>query len=143
MSYTIRLRINQTGADWFGIVEKTAQVDGFWTEVNGENILTMNGSGTSGTLRFKNAADDYVLVALGVHNYRRWCDILTDITHKDTGVQINPTYYQDASVPGSRSPMLWKQLDKIEKTDSKGKKFAVNYIKADGNELIATITIST
>ena len=146
MSYTIHLRINQTGTDWFGIVEKTVwhyANGGVWTEVNGENVLTMNGSGTSGTLRFKDAAGDYVLIAMGVHNYKRWCDIVTDLASSNTGVEVHPTYYQDASVAGSRSGMLWKQLDKIEKTDSKGKKFAVDFFKADGNDLYATITIST
>lgn len=141
MSYTIHLRINQTTTDWFGIVEKTVNL-GTWTEVNGEHILNLVNSGVSGTLRFESVSSDYVLVALGIHNYKRWCDIVTDLKSTDTALAIHPQYYLDASAPGSRSDMLWKQLPSIEKTDSKGRKFAVNYFEDEGAKLWVTVTIS-
>ena len=146
MSYTIHLRINQTGTDFFGIVEQTVWQyanGGTWTCVNGETVLTMGGSGTSGTLRFKSTSGDMVLVAMGVHNYKRWCDIVTDLQPKDTGMAIHPTYYQDSGVAGNRNDMLWKQLPKIQKTDSKGKSFSVNFFKEDGNNLWAEIDLAS
>ena len=146
MSYTIHLRVNQTGTDFFGMVEQTVWYyanGGTWTYNNGEMVLTMGGSGTSGTLRFKNASGSLVLVALGVHNYKRWCDIVTDLAPKDTGVAIQPTYYKDGGGDGSRNDMLWKQLSKIEKTDAKGNSFSVNFFKEDGKELWCEINLAS
>ena len=117
-------------------MEKTS--GGNWSEVDGEQILTMGGSGTSGTLRFKNPQGDYFLVALGVHNYKRWCDIVVDITPSNTGTEIHPTYYSN----GARGEMLWKQLASLEKTTSKGVRFKVEYYKEEGHTFWATITIS-
>ncbi|KAG0579151.1 hypothetical protein M758_4G077000 [Ceratodon purpureus] len=143
MSYAIHVRVIQTNpSNWFNIVEKTNwhyANGGTWADCDGDHTLTMGGSGTSGMLRFKNAAGDYLLVALGIHNYKRWCDIVTDAKSSDTGVVINPTYYADGS--GSRGEMLWKQLANLEKTTSKGVKVKVDYYKEDGNTLYATITI--
>lgn len=142
MSYTIHVRINQTGVDWFVLVERLVFTNGgTWSEANGEHALKMNGSGTSGTLCLKNAEGEGVLFALGVHNYKRWCDIVTDLAPRDSAAQIHPAYYQDGSIPGSRTGMLWKQLDRIEKTDAKQRKFAINFWKEDDHSLWATIDI--
>ena len=145
MAYTMHLRINQTGTDFFGVVEQTVFYgnSGTWTNNNGELVLTMGGSGISGTLRFQSASGDIVLFALGVHNYKRWCDIVTDLQPKDTGMYIHPTYYQDSGVEGSRNAMLWKQLSKIEKTDAKGNSFSVNFFKEDGNNLWCEINLAS
>lgn len=146
MSYTIHLRINQKGTDFFGMVEQTVWNfgnGGTWAYNNGEMVLTMGGSGTSGTLRFKSASGVIVLVALGVHNYKRWCDIVTDLEPKDTCMAVHPTYYQDSGVNGSRSDMLWKQLPQIQKTDSKGNSFSINFFKEDGNALWAEIDLTS
>ncbi|OBZ78202.1 hypothetical protein A0H81_02578 [Grifola frondosa] len=98
MSYIIHARFRCQCNDSVSIVEKTVwhyANGGTWSEVDGQQVLTMGGSGTSGTLRFKSESGDYFLVALGVHNYKRWCDIVTDLTSSNTGVEIHPTYYQD------------------------------------------------
>ena len=146
MSYTIVCQVYQTNPNaFFRIVEKTVWQyanGGTWSEVNGTQVLTMGGSGTCGSLRFVADTGENFIVTLGVHNYKRWCDIVTDLKSGNTGVEIQPTYYQDGSVSGNRNEMLWKQLAQIEKTDSKGHKFAVNFFKEDGNTLYATITIS-
>jgi hypothetical protein len=144
MSYAIHVRVIQTDPSyWFSVVEKTNwhyANGGTWSECNGEHTLTMGGSGTSGTLRFKNPQGDYFLVALGIHNYKRWCDIVPDATPSTTGVVVNPTYYSDGT--GSRGEMLWKQLAHLEKTTAKGVKVTVDYYKEDGNTLYSTITIA-
>ncbi|KAG6554014.1 hypothetical protein Mapa_004931 [Marchantia paleacea] len=140
MSYTIRVRVIQTKPSaWYSIVEKTNWLyGGTWSEVDGEQFLNMDASGTSGMLRFRNPAGEFFLVALGVHNYKRWCDIVVDQKSTNTSVEILPTYYDN----GSRNEMLWKQLASLEKKTSKGEHIKVDYYKEDGNTLYATITIT-
>ena len=141
MSYTIHLLIKNEG--WFRNVERTVWYyanGGTWSDQEGIMVLRMGGSGTSGTLRFKDSSTGNIfLVALGVHNYKRWCDIVPDLKDKDTGMQIHPTYYDDKS---PRNGMLWKQLDHIEKTDATGLKIAIVFEVKEGNELYATLTLS-
>jgi hypothetical protein len=142
MSYTIHVRVIQTKpTNWFSIVEKTCWHYGngaYWSEVDGDHILQMGASGTSGMLRFRGPSGGYFLVALGVHNYKRWCDIVPDHQASNTGVQIHPTYYDDKD---GRNQMLWKQLAHLERTSTTGIKLTVDYYKEDGNTLYATITI--
>jgi hypothetical protein len=146
MSYSISVRVieHSDPQHWFRIVEKTNwhyANGGTWAECNGVHTLTMGGSGTSGMLRFMNNAGEYFLVALGVHNYKRWCDIVTDAKCSDTGVLVHPTYYENGS-PG-RGEMLWKQLPRLEKTSAKGTKVTVTFTQGEGNCLQVTITITT
>ena len=142
MSYTIHVRVIQTKpSNWFSIVEKTCwhYANGaYWSEVDGDHILTMGGSGTSGMLRFRGPSGGFFLVALGVHNYKRWCDIVPDQQASNTGVEIHPTYYDDKN---QNNQMLWKQLAHLERTSTTGIKLTVDYYKEDGNNLYATITI--
>lgn len=139
--YFIHVRVVQTDpADWYRIVEKTVFSNGTWGEAGGEQTLTMGGSGTSGVLRFTNPDGDNFLVALGVHNYKRWCDIVPDATTSMTGVQVHPSYY--SSGDGNRNGMLWKQLANLESTTAKTTKVKVDYYKEDGNTLYATITVA-
>nr|AUX13431.1 fruit body lectin [Dumortiera hirsuta] len=143
MSYTIRVRVIQKDpAKWFSIGEKTVwhyANGGTWTKCDGELTLTMGGSGTSGTLRFKNPQGEYFLVALGVHNYKHWCDILPNLSSSNTGVEIHPKYYVDGS---SENAALWKQAGELEKKSSNGTTIAVKYYKEDGKTFYATITIN-
>jgi len=143
-SYTIHVRVIQTKPkSWFNIVEKTVWKyanGGTWCECEGEQILTMGGSGTSGTLRFMNPHGEYFLVALGVHNYKRWCDIVPDLSPSNTGVEIHPTYYSEGS--GNRNDVLAKQLAHLEKTTRKNTKVTVDYYEENGNDMRATITIA-
>lgn len=146
MSYTTHVRVIQSKPSaWYSIVEKTVWKfanGGTWSEADGEQTLSMGGSGTSGTLRFMNPDGDYFLVALGVHNYKRWCDIVVDINSSNTGVEIHPTYYTEES-SGPRGQMLWKQLASLEKASSKGGvQVKVEYYKEEANTYWATITIS-
>jgi hypothetical protein len=140
--YVIRVNIIQTRCSpLYSIVEKTNFHEGTWSEDGNEQILTMAGSGVSGMLRFKSSqGDSFFLVALGVHNYKRWCDIVVDATPTgNTCVDIHPQYY-NADSP--RYQMLWKQLAHLEKSTSTGVKIAVNYHKDDDNLLGATIIIN-
>ena len=96
MSYKITVRVYQTNPNnFFRLVEQTVWKyanGGTWGESNGEYVLTMGGSGTSGTLRFVGDDGEKFIVALGVHNYKRWGDIVTNLADDQTGVVINPQY---------------------------------------------------
>ncbi|KAJ7726308.1 fungal fruit body lectin [Mycena maculata] len=101
MSYKITLRIYQTNPNaYFCIVEKTvwnhgANHDngGTWSDSDGEQVLTIGSSGTSGILRFLSDTGEYFLIAVGVHNCKRWCDIVSNITPDMTGAKVHPEYY--------------------------------------------------
>jgi len=97
MAYRINLRVYQANTEtFFQIVEKTVwnyANGGTWAEANGEQVLTMGGSGTSGTLRFVSTTGSSFLLALGVHNYKRWVDIQPDPTKDQTATVMHPSYY--------------------------------------------------
>jgi hypothetical protein len=139
--YVIRVNIVQTSSFLCSIVEKSNFHEGTWSEYGNEQILTIASSGRSGMLRFKSSqGESFFLVALGIHNNKRWCDIVVDATPTgNTCVDIHPQYY---NVDYPRSGMLWEQLAHLEKSTSTGIKIAVNYHKDDGKLLGATITIN-
>jgi hypothetical protein len=141
MSYKITLRVYQTNTNaFFKVVEQTVwnyANGGTWTEFDGQKVLTMGGSGTSGTIRFTADTGENFIVALGVHNYKRWCDIVTNLTNDQTGVIINPQYYNG----GPRAYMREKQLATYSVSNSKGRKFTITYTVTDGNDLKANIII--
>nr|ABK96894.1 lectin 3a [Marchantia polymorpha] len=146
MTYSIHVRVIQSKPTaWYSIVEKTAwhfALGATWREVDGEQILTMGDSGTSGLLRFENPQGDFFIVAVGVHVYKRWCDVVPDLKSTETGTAIHPTYYPVGNVLGFRYEIVQKQLATMEKKNSKGESIKVNYYKEDGNNLYATITIT-
>ncbi|KIJ57105.1 hypothetical protein M422DRAFT_238675 [Sphaerobolus stellatus SS14] len=75
MSYTITIRVYQTNPNaFFHNVEKTVWKyanGGTWGESNGEYVLTMGGSGTSGSVRFVSDTGENFVATFGVHNYKR------------------------------------------------------------------------
>ncbi|PPQ83808.1 hypothetical protein CVT25_001024 [Psilocybe cyanescens] len=142
MSYKITIRVFQNNTNaFFHPVEQTVwnyANGGTWTETNEQRTLTMGGSGTSGTIRFVADNGENFIVALGVHNYKRWCDIVTNLTGEQTGTVINPEYYNG----GKRAYQREKQLATYSVSNSEGRKFTVTYTNSDGHELAANIVIS-
>ncbi|KAF8422317.1 lectin [Boletus edulis BED1] len=141
MSYSITLRVYQRNParGFFSIVEKTVfhyANGGAWSEANGTQILTMGGSGTSGVLRFK-SDKELITVAVGVHNYKRWCDVVTGLKPEETALVINPQYYNN----GPRAYMREKQLAEYSVTSLVGTKVEVKYTATEGNSLQADIII--
>ena len=141
MSYTITCRFYQCNTDaWFEMIEKTVwnyANGGSWTEVNDKQVLTMGGSGTSGLLRFK-CGDEYFIVALGVHNYKRWCDVSTGLPSSDTACYIHPNYYNGGAGAGVRE----KQLSNFEATSPQGWKIKVDFNVSEGSNLECSICVS-
>lgn len=54
-----------------------------------------------------------------MHNYRPWCDILTDLPEEAKANTITSSYY------GARSGRLWDNFDKFETISNKGTKLSM------------------
>ncbi|PPQ89856.1 hypothetical protein CVT25_004736 [Psilocybe cyanescens] len=143
MSYSIATSTYQTNTNtFFRPVEKTIwnyANGGTWTpDSTGETTLTMGGSGTSGIVRFASDSGENFAVVLGVHNYARWCDIVTDIPTTQTATTLQPLYYAANS---AQSAQREKQLAACSATAKNGRTVNVSYTVATGNNLKANIVI--
>ena len=96
--------------------------------------LTMGGSGTSGGLRLKSTAGDYVFIVFGINAYQPWVDVVVDLTPGDTGVAVHPTYYG-----GSRSGIEKKSAALT--TDAKGRATLADVWPMEGNAYAAWVEI--
>jgi hypothetical protein len=144
MAYTITAQVYQTNPNaFFRVVEKTVFNNGTWDEVKGAHILTMGGSGTSGSLRFVADTGENFIVTLGVHNYKPWGDIVTKLDNALTGVKINPEYYEKewgGSQNADRVAVRWKNFSSYE-VSRDGRKYSFNYGVTSGNELKVNLVI--
>ena len=137
MSYSIALKLFQTNpSTYYRVVEQTVwnyANGGTWSDTDGIKTLTMGGSGTSGTIRFRSAENGKsFIVAVGVHNYKRWVDIVPNPTNDQTGMIVNGQYYNN----GARSAQREAQLA----TYTNGN-ITVTYTVTDGNTLAANIIV--
>ena len=143
MSYTITAEVYQTNKNaFFHVVEKTVWKyanGGTWGETNGAYVLTMGGNGTCGSLRFAPNTGENFIVTLGVHNYKRWGDIVTNLTPDQTGIVITPQYYSDEH--RNREKQREAQLTSYNVKNSKGRNTAFTYTMADRKNLVVKIVI--
>ncbi|KAH9953094.1 lectin [Russula dissimulans] len=143
MSYKITAEVYQTNRNaFFRVVEQTVWKyanGGTWDQEDGAYVLTMGGSGTSGSLRFVSDTGENFIITLGVHNYKRWGDIVTNLTPDQTGVIITPEYYSDDH--RDREQQRERQLTTYNVNNAKGRNFAFDYTVADGNNLKVKIII--
>ena len=143
MSYTITARVFNTNPNaFFRPCEKTVWQfanGGTWDEVEGAHVLKMGGSGTCGSLRFVSDTDENFIATLGVHNYKPWCDIVTNLSPDQTGVIITPQYYSNQHL--DRERQREKQLTAYSVKNAKGHQFSIQYTIADGNNLNCNIVI--
>ena len=142
MSYSITLHVYQRNParGFFHIVEQTVwhyANGGTWSEANGALTLTQGGSGTSGVIRFLSDKGERITVAVGVHNYKRWCDVVTGLKPDETALVINGQYYNN----GGRDYVREKQLAQYSVTSTVGTKVEVVYTVAEGNNLKANVII--
>lgn len=141
MSYTIPINIHQSisgDLPRFTIVEKTVYVNGGnWSGTGDAQILTMNTSGTSGTLRFSNGYGGFVFFILGMHNYAPWTDIATNLSSNDTSVALQPQWYGSGSKAHSKN---WADTRGTVATDAKGYTFGI-VVTGSGADLKADIFI--
>ena len=141
MSYTINLRVYQANTEtFFQIVEKTVwnyANGGTWTEANGEQILTMGGSGTSGTLRLVSTTGTSFLLALGVHNYQPWVDLQPDPTLDQTATTMHPSYYTEGTAQAEA-----REAQRVSWTvNTTGQQVTID-VTGNGNNLRATLIIT-
>lgn len=146
MSYTITVNIFQRNPKpRFQILEQSVWNygdGGTWTEgadTTSIQVLTMGRSGTSGSLRLATNTGENFIVTLGVHNYRPWGDIVTDLRMDTTAVVIHPQYYSD-DYP-DRVAARWAQRTYYSARNSRGRSISFYYVVEEGNRLIAHINI--
>lgn len=139
--YRIQCSIFQTNPNaHFRVVEQTVfhyANGGTWGEEDGHKMLCMGGSGTSGTIRLMSDTGETFLVALGIHNYKRWCDVVTNLKDSETGVLINPQYYNN----GGRDAQREKQLASYSVKNAKGRQMEVKFTKDEGQDLKCNLII--
>jgi Fungal fruit body lectin len=98
--------------------------------------LCMTGSGRSGSILLKNdTVPEFVSVAAGIHNYKPWCDILTDLPDGANSSGITLSYYQ------SRSGRLWDNLTTYERASSQGTFISLVISESWDGTFIAKVTI--
>ncbi|EFX06021.1 fungal fruit body lectin [Grosmannia clavigera kw1407] len=98
--------------------------------------LIMKGSGTSGLLRFRSSNGEEVGIVVGVHNYKRWCHIVTDFGINETSHARRAKYYSDDA---AFSGQLWAQAESFTTTSSKGRPVLIDYFVKEGNDMHATV----
>jgi hypothetical protein len=143
MSYTVQVRIYQTSTNaFFHVVEKACwhYANGSqWLEQNGMYTLTMGNSGTSGMLRFKtDQGKEAFFVALGVHNYKPWVDIVTGLADDVTCVKALPEYYGNAS---DRTRAREAQKTELSILNADRRNISARYRVREGNNLQLDIVI--
>ncbi|KAF9036260.1 fungal fruit body lectin-domain-containing protein [Panaeolus papilionaceus] len=93
-----------------------------WNKSNDVHVLTMGGSGTSGTLRLATDSEAF-LIALGVHNYKSWIDIQPNLSNTQTGVALHPDYYKAGTASAAQRE---KVLTQYSVKNSQGRSLSVN-----------------
>ncbi|KAJ7725643.1 hypothetical protein DFH07DRAFT_853844 [Mycena maculata] len=140
--YTITIRVFQSkpgSGVFFRVVEQMTRYANTneWNVVPGGLAFKSGYSGTSGSLRFVDKGGEQFVVSVGVHNYKRWCDIVTDLSTAQTAATVNAEYNTNASHISQRE----KQLTRCTVSSNKGRTIQVNYSVAEGNNLVADVII--
>jgi hypothetical protein len=80
------------------------------------------------------------MVALGVHNGVRWCDIVTDMADNQEPSAVQLEYYSNKG-PRDRSQAKESQLVNCSALCPNNTSVAVGYTAADGHDLEVNIAI--
>ncbi|KAI5463645.1 lectin [Mariannaea sp. PMI_226] len=144
MSYSIKVRVYQTNPNaYFKCVEKGVwhyANGGTWTEQDGVLTLTMGGSGTSGMVRFMTEqGKEAFFIAMGVHNYKPWLDIITGLADDITCVKALPEYYNNTNPERCRSREAQRTSESILNIDRRT--IAASYKVAEGHNLELNIVL--
>lgn len=144
MSYSIQVRVYQTNNNaFFRIVEKGVWYyanGGTWSDKDGDLTLAMGGSGTSGVLRFMTTeGKEAFFIAMGVHNYKPWVDIVTGLADNVTGVKALPEYYNDTNPTRVQSREAQRTSQSILNIDNRN--ISAAYKVSSGNNLELDIVI--
>ncbi|KAG9027093.1 hypothetical protein FRB95_008141 [Tulasnella sp. JGI-2019a] len=94
--YTIKATVFQTRRPFLDINDVAVHCDsGTWDAdpVACTFTLKMKESGTSGALLYRSSDQDACCFVLGIHNYKPWCNVVTNIAPNDTASSILNTFY--------------------------------------------------
>ena len=78
-----------------------------------------------------------ITLAVGVHNYKRWCDVATGLNPDETSLVINGQYYND----GGRDWVRVRQQTEHSATSPTGTTAKAVYTAAEGNKLEANVIV--
>jgi hypothetical protein len=143
MAYQLQLSVlNHSSAPtlieqscWWG--NGTAWITNTTTTAKGATLttytLSMDASGTSGMLRFRTESGAIFAVAIGVHNYERWCDVQVDLAGDNPLTKLHARYYDDKDELYKK---LWAQSpDASGVLSTEGHEVKVGFYKTEGHSL--------
>ena len=136
MTYSIIVKPACTGR--YTLVDKSVHNNsGTWgPSVNGVEVLMMPESGTSGVLRYRNNVGEWFIVVVGIHNYKPWVDIATDLAaHEDTKT-VNQEWYGK----GKRN-QNWVQVIEKQTTSKLGTLVDLRILSQSGNQFNAELNV--
>ncbi|KAL5360129.1 fungal fruit body lectin [Aspergillus floccosus] len=136
MSYTINLSVRNSTSDALAVVEKACwhyANGGTWTEQDGQHVLSMGGSGTSGMLRFKSSSGEIFTIVLGIHNYEPWGDLQVNLRDDDTTAKMLPEYYSGGKYSDRATTGLMNVVT------SHGKMLGFVFEETEGHKLSAVM----
>ncbi|KIM41885.1 hypothetical protein M413DRAFT_410279 [Hebeloma cylindrosporum] len=141
MSFRIAVTTTQSPQSVFFRVEQQAvwhfHTASWTTAPNGERILTMNQSGTSGILRFVNNNGERFAVIVGIDNRQRWCDIIPNDTPTQTGQSVLSLYYNGGRNANIRESRFSQRIAYLRGR----RRISIHFTVLQGNNLRATITV--
>ncbi|KAJ4288751.1 hypothetical protein N0V88_007285 [Collariella sp. IMI 366227] len=146
MAYTVQLRLLNDTSDVLYLCEQSCGEGTSWTTVPsnapapfGGSMYTLNlvSSGSCGMLRFKTLNGHVFAVAVGVHNYKRWCDLQVDLNDRQVCTVLQQGYYKEGD---PKSGVIWQQADQVSATTKEGRKISVKFYQNEGNRLLGVLT---
>ncbi|KAG7285715.1 hypothetical protein NEMBOFW57_008008 [Staphylotrichum longicolle] len=151
MTYTLQLRVINDTPDVIALVEQTcwSGAGTIWSATNDAtqthfpdtqiHQLQMDGSGSSGMLRFRaSSSGTRFAVAVGVHNYKRWCDVQVDLADDQPLTRLHGAYYAEGD---PKNAALWAQASEAAGTEAQsGRQVRVAFYKSEGERLLAVVT---
>jgi hypothetical protein len=128
---------HRNSASSLTVIDKTGYANDSWTQISDGDKFVMPWSGNSGLLRFRSSNGEEVGVAVGVHNYVRWCHIVTDFNFWESCYSRLAKYYNGSD--DRHHSKLWQQEASCSVRSSRGKTVSISYYVAHGHELHATL----
>lgn len=140
--YAINVRVINDTHDTLTLIEKTTWFGAGteWHHPEEGRVLTMDASGSSGMLRFRTSRGDRFAVAVGIHNYKRWCDVSADLDSATPLTKLHGRYYDDKDVKNKR---LWAQDEEFKVVTKGGVAIKIVFYKVDGKTLWANLEYSS
>ncbi|KAF9814974.1 hypothetical protein IEO21_04824 [Rhodonia placenta] len=141
MAYNITVHTTNNSGVGFSIVEKTLWNKGIWSSRDGVQLLSLSESGASGMLRYRNnGTGESFIVALGIHQRTRWCDVIMGLDPKDTATPRHALYYELGKAENQTKRQLHTAV--ITEPTATGRQVTVQYGSDPDNSYNVNVTIS-